>query len=335
MAEIGQRGVKRRKHEDDPILTENANRFTMFPIQDRDIWAMYKKAEASSWTAQEVDLERDVAHWEKLGDEEQHFIKHVLAFFAASDGLVIENLVLNVMKAVQLPEARAFYGFQTHIENVHSEMYSLLIDTYIKDESEKAQLFRAIDTIPTIKKKSDWALKWVHNYRKFGTLLVAFACVEGIMFSSSFAAIFWLKTKRIMPGLCFSNELIARDEGLHTDFAVLMFNKLKSHNRPQRKLITTIVKEATDLEKEFATEALPVRLLGMNASAMCQYIEFVADRLLLELGCDKVYNVTNPFKFMDMISMDGKTNFFERRVSEYQKAGVIEGEVRFALNVEF
>jgi ribonucleotide reductase beta subunit family protein with ferritin-like domain len=313
--------AKRPRPEPDPLLEENPNRFTMFPIQDADIWAMYKKAEACSWTAQEIDLERDRADWEKLGEDERHFIKHVLAFFAASDGIVIENLVSNVAQAVQLPEARAFYGFQTHIENVHSEMYSLLIDTYIRDEEEKARLFRAIETVPTIKKKADWALKWIQNHRKFGTLLVAFACVEGIMFSSSFAAIFWLRTKRVMPGLCLSNEFIARDEGLHTDFAVLLFTKLKGHNRPSLKYVTAIVKEAVALEKEFATEALPVRLLGMNAGVMGTYIEFVGDRLLSQLGCPKVWNVQNPLKFMDMISMDGKTNFFERRVSEYRKAG--------------
>ena len=328
---------QRRARQYDPILTANPHRFTMFPIKHSDIWAMYKKAEASTWTVQEIDLAQDIEDWQKLNADEHHFIKHVLAFFAASDGVVIENLIMNVMTDVQVPEARAFYGFQTHIENVHSEMYSLLIDTFVKSTAEKTRLFTAIDTIPMIEKKALWCQKWIKDGAcNFGAKLAAFACVEGIMFSSSFAAIFWLKTKGLMPGLCLSNEFIARDEGLHTDFAVLIFHKLHPANRPDSGAVTAIVKEATELEKQFAVEALPVRLMGLNAGVMSQYIEFVADRLLNQLGCATVYGAKNPLKFMDMISIDGKTNFFERGVSEYQKTSNGDGvKNSFVLNEDF
>ena len=313
----------------DPIIDETPGRFSMFPISDTEIWSAFKASEAAVWTAQEIDFSQDTADWKKMTPDQRHFIKHVLAFFASSDGVVIENLMLNVMSTVKLPEARAFYGFQTHIENVHSETYSLLIETYVQNHEEKIKLFHAIDTIPTVKKKAEWALKWAAD--KFGTRLVAFACVEGIMFSSSFAAIFWLRTKNMLPGLCHANELIARDEGIHSDFAVLLYGKLKEHNRPSHEVVKRLVAEAVKLEKEFATEALPVRLMGINAKAMCTYIEFVADRLLTQLGCGALYAAKNPFPFMEAISIDGKTNFFERRVSEYQR--VAPGE--FQLDADF
>jgi len=321
----------------EPILTENPNRFVLFPIEHDDIWAMYKKAEASFWTAEEIDLSPDLYDWEnKLNDDERHFIKHVLAFFAASDGIVNENLAENFLSNVQYTEAKFFYGFQLTIENIHSETYSLLIDTYIKDKKEKDRLFHAIDTLDCVKKKAKWALKWIEK-GTFAQRLVAFAAVEGIFFSGSFCSIFWLKKRGLMPGLSFSNELISRDEGLHCDFACLLYNK-HLVNKLSKEEVTEIITDAVEIEKEFVTDALPVRLIGMNAELMQQYIEFVADRLLAELGCSKVYNVTNPFDFMDMINLQGKTNFFEKRVGEYQKAGVLGGNKdnqSFTLDADF
>jgi len=305
----------------EPILQENKDRFVLFPIKHNDIWEMYKKAEASFWTAEEIDLSSDQTDWTaKLNDDERHFIKHVLAFFAASDGIVNENLAVNFMNEVQYPEARCFYGYQIMIENIHSETYSLLIDTYIKDPQEKDKLFHAIETIPAVKHKAEWALKWIGN-GGFAERLIAFAAVEGIFFSGSFCSIFWLKKRGLMPGLTFSNELISRDEGLHCDFACLLYSQLV--NQLPKEKVSQIITDAVSIEKEFVTESLPVRLIGMNADMMCQYIEFVADRLLLALGCSKVYNATNPFDFMELISLQGKTNFFEKRVAEYQKSGVM------------
>ncbi|HEY6161834.1 MAG TPA: ribonucleoside-diphosphate reductase small subunit [Bacteroidia bacterium] len=304
----------------EPILQENKDRFVLFPIKHREIWEMYKKAEASFWTAEEIDLSPDLADWSnKLNEDEKHFIKHVLAFFAASDGIVNENLAINFMNEVQYPEARCFYGFQIMIENIHSETYSLLIDTYIKDPNEKHKLFHAIETVPCVQKKAEWALRWISN-GGFAERLIAFAAVEGIFFSGSFCSIFWLKKRGLMPGLSFSNELISRDEGLHCDFACLLYKNLA--NKLSEEKVKQIITNAVEIEKEFVTDALPVRLIGMNADMMRQYIEFVADRLLVALGCGKVYNATNPFDFMELISLQGKTNFFEKRVAEYQKAGV-------------
>lgn len=305
----------------EPILVENKDRFVLFPIKHNAIWEMYKKAEASFWTAEEIDLAQDLQDWDtKLSDDERHFIKHVLAFFAASDGIVNENLAINFLNEVQYPEARCFYGFQIMIENIHSETYSLLIDTYIKDPVEKDKLLHAVDTVPCVGKKADWALKWISN-GTFAERLIAFAAVEGIFFSGSFCSIFWLKKRGLMPGLSFSNELISRDEGLHCDFACLLYNQLT--NKLSVEKVTDIITNAVTIEKEFVVDAIPVRLIGMNADLMCQYIEFVADRLLQSLGCPKFYNATNPFPFMEMISLQGKTNFFEKRVAEYQKAGVM------------
>lgn len=306
----------------EPILEPNEGRFVLFPIQHNDIWSFYKRAEASFWTAEEIDLSADIIDWEnKLNENEKHFIKHILAFFAASDGIVNENLAENFLSEVQFTEAKFFYGFQVAIENIHSETYSLLIDTYIKDSAEKKYLFNAIDTLSCVRKKADWALKWIEQ-GSFAQRLVAFAAVEGIFFSGSFCAIFWLKKRGLMPGLGFSNELISRDEGLHCDFACLLYN---SHvvNKLSSAEIREIILDAVEIEKEFILEALPVKLIGMNSDLMSQYIEFVADRLLVELGNPKVFNVSNPFDFMDMLSIQGKSNFFEKRVSEYQKAGVL------------
>jgi ribonucleoside-diphosphate reductase subunit M2 len=297
---------------------------------------MYKKAEASFWTVEEVDLSKDIEDWQKLNEHERHFISHVLAFFAASDGIVNENLVERFSQEVQCAEARCFYGFQIAIENIHSEMYSLLIDTYVKDPQQRNHLFSAIETIPCVTKKAQWAQKWIADATStFATRLIAFAAVEGIFFSGSFAAIFWLKKRGIMPGLTFSNELISRDEGLHCDFACLLFKHLQHHPSPEQ--IAAIIKEAVDIETEFLTDALPVRLIGMNADLMKIYIEFVADRLLVALGVPKIYHVTNPFDFMDLISLQGKTNFFEKRVGEYAKAGIMntKEEQQFALDVDF
>lgn len=308
----------------EPLLTENPNRFVIFPIKHNDIWSFYKKAEASFWTAEEIDLASDLVDWhEKLNDDERHFIKHVLAFFAASDGIVNENLAENFVSDVQYPEAKFFYGFQIMMENIHSETYSLLIDTYIRDTQEKAGLFNAIDTIDCVKKKAEWALRWISN-GSFTERLIAFAAVEGIFFSGSFCSIFWLKKRGLMKGLSFSNELISRDEGLHCDFACLLYNNHIKNKLPKER-IREIIESAVAIEKEFVTEALPVRLIGMNADLMAQYIEFVADRLLAELGNPKIYNATNPFDFMELISLQGKSNFFEGRVAEYQKAGVMQG----------
>ncbi|KAF2027470.1 hypothetical protein EK21DRAFT_91511 [Setomelanomma holmii] len=307
----------------EPLLQENPGRFVLFPIKYHDVWQMYKKAEASFWTAEEIDLSKDLHDWNKrLNDDERFFISHVLAFFAASDGIVNENLVERFSGEVQIPEARCFYGFQIMMENVHSETYSLLIDTYISEPKQRTYLFNAIENIPCIRKKADWALKWISDKNStFANRLVAFAAVEGIFFSGSFASIFWLKKRGLMPGLTFSNELISRDEGMHTDFACLLFSLL--NNRPSKDAVQAIITEAVEIEKEFLTDALPCALLGMNAGLMCQYIEFVADRLLLSLGNSKYYNATNPFDFMENISLAGKTNFFEKRVGDYQKAGVM------------
>ena len=306
--------------QNEPILQESKDRFVLFPIQHNDIWEMYKKQEASIWTAEEIDLGPDKLDWPNLTKDEQHFIKHVLAFFAASDGIVNENLAENFLSEVQYTEAKFFYGFQVMMENIHSETYSLLIDTLVDDPSERDYLFNAIETIPCVKTKADWALRWIDN-GSFQERLIAFAAVEGIFFSGSFCSIFWLKKRGLMPGLAFSNELISRDEGLHCDFACLLYNNHIQNKLPKSTIIQ-IITDAVAIEKEFVTDALPVRLIGMNADMMCQYIEFVADRLLLELGCEKVYFSDNPFNFMELISLQGKTNFFEKRVGDYQKAGV-------------
>jgi len=308
----------------EPILRPNKDRFVIFPIQHNDIWDWYKKQEASFWTAEEIDLEQDVIDWEnKLNDDERYFIKHILAFFAASDGIVNENLAENFVSEVQYTEAKFFYGFQLMMENIHSEVYSLLIDTYIKNDNEKNELFKAIEIFPAIKKKADWALRWVDS-DSFAERLIAFSAVEGIFFSGSFCSIFWMKKRGLLPGLTFSNELINRDEGLHSDFAVYLHQHHMINKVPKAR-ITEILVDALNIEREFITESLPVSLIGMNSSLMTQYLEFVTDRLLMEYGCEKVYNATNPFDFMEMISLEGKTNFFEKRVSEYQKAGVKSG----------
>jgi ribonucleoside-diphosphate reductase beta chain len=309
-------------NNNEPLLTENPNRFVIFPIQHDDIWQFYKKTEASFWTAEEIDLHQDISDWEnKLTENEKHFIKHVLAFFAASDGIVNENLAENMVNEVQYTEAKFFYGFQIMMENIHSETYSLLIDTYIKDNEEKNYLFNAIDHLDCVKKKADWALRWIDN-GSFAERLIAFAAVEGIFFSGSFCSIFWLKKRGLMPGLTFSNELISRDEGMHCDFACLLYN---NHivNKMDKSVLEKIITDAVEIEKEFVSDAIPVNLIGMNADLMCEYIEFVADRLLSSLGNDKVYGTDNPFPWMELISLQGKTNFFEKRVGDYQKSGVM------------
>ena len=302
------------------LLKENKDRFVILPINYPKIWEHYKRHEASFWTAEEIDLTGDTKDWNNLNDGERHFISHILAFFAASDGIVNENLAVNFMREVQLPEARCFYGFQIMMENIHSETYALLIDTYIKDNVEKDKLFHGIDTIPAVKRKAEWALRWIEN-GNFAQRLVAFAAVEGIFFSGSFCSIFWMKKRGLMPGLTFSNELISRDEGLHCEFACLMYSMLE--NKMTEAEVQKIILEAVEIEKEFVSESLPVDLIGMNAKLMQQYIEFVADRWLNKLGYSKVYNTSNPFDFMEMISLQGKTNFFEKRVGDYQKAGVM------------
>ena len=321
----------------EPILTDNPNRFVLFPIEHDDIWNFYKKSEASFWTAEEIDLEPDLVDWNnKLNDDERFFVKHVLAFFAASDGIVNENLAENFVAEVQYTEAKFFYGFQIMMENIHSETYSLLIDTYIKDKEEKNKLFNAIETLDCVKRKANWALNWIDN-GSFAERLVAFAAVEGIFFSGSFCSIFWLKKRGLMPRLSFSNELISRDEGMHCDFACLLYTR-HLVNRLPKATVEEIITEAVNIEKEFVTDALPVKLIGMNADLMTQYIEFVADRLLVELGNEKIYNVSNPFDFMEMISLQGKTNFFEKRVSEYQKAGILSGkkeDTSFSMDEDF
>ena len=326
------------QHEDEPILTPTNKRFVLFPIQYARIWEMYKKAQASFWTAEEIDLAQDMTDWLKLTENEQHFVSHVLAFFAASDGIVNENLADKFAVEVQLPEARSFYGFQIAMENIHSETYSLLIDTFIRDPAEQARLLNAIDTIPCIKKKADWALKWITSSKRFAERLVAFAVVEGIFFSGAFCSIFWLKKRGLMPGLTFSNELISRDEGMHCDFACLLYSMLE--NKLSDEEVHSIVKDAVDHEKEFICEALSVNLIGMNAKMMGEYIEFVADRLVVELGAEKIFGTPNPFDWMELISLQGKTNFFEKRVGDYQKAGVMasltkDGNHVFDLDTDF
>ena len=313
------------------LLKENKDRFVILPINHPRVWEMYKKHEASFWTAEEIDLSGDAQYWTKLNDGERHFISHVLAFFAASDGIVNENLAVNFMSEVQLPEARCFYGFQIMMENIHSETYALLIDTYIKDPQEKYRLFHAIETVPAVRKKAEWALRWIQN-GSFAERLVAFAAVEGIFFSGSFCSIFWMKKRGLMPGLTFSNELISRDEGLHCEFACLLYSMLE--NKLSNEQVTAIISDAVVIEKEFITEALPVDLIGMNAKLMQQYIEFVADRWLGELGVPKLFNSTNPFDFMEMISLQGKTNFFEKRVGDYQKSGVMSGKESQTFSLE-
>lgn len=312
--------MEQQQQEVEPLLRENPNRFVLFPIKFHRIWEMYKKAEASFWTAEEVDLGGDMTDWEqKLTDNERYFISHILAFFAASDGIVNENVVSNFAEEVQIPEARCFYGFQCAIENIHSEVYSLLIDVYVKKQEEKMFLFNAIHTMPCVKRKADWALKWCNrNHATFVERLFAFACVEGIFFSGSFCAIFWLKKRGLMPGLCFSNELISRDEGLHCDFACLLYNECIVNKLPTKRL-HEILDDAVSIECEFISQALPVELIGMNSQTMCQYIKFCADRLLTCIGCPKLYNETNPYDWMVLISVDGKTNIFERRVGDYAK----------------
>ena len=317
------------------LLQENKDRFVILPINYPKIWEKYKQHEASFWTAEEIDLSADLKDWENLNDGERHFISHVLAFFAASDGIVNENLAVNFMSEVQLPEARCFYGFQIMMENIHSETYALLIDTYIKDPAEKHKLFHAIDTVPAVGKKAEWALRWI-DQGSFAERLVAFAAVEGIFFSGSFCSIFWLKKRGLMPGLTFSNELISRDEGLHCEFACLLYSMLE--NKLSEEQVHTIIADAVSIEKDFVTNALPVDLIGMNARLMQQYIEFVADRWLQELGYAKIYGASNPFDFMEMISLEGKTNFFEKRVGDYQKAGVMttgKSSQEFSLDEDF
>ncbi|KAJ0989302.1 hypothetical protein J5N97_007658 [Dioscorea zingiberensis] len=306
---------------DEPLLAPNPDRFCMFPLTYPQIWEMYKKAQASFWTPEEVDLSQDLRHWNSLTADERHFITHVLAFFAASDGIVLENLAARFMKEVQVAEARAFYGFQIAMENIHSEMYSLLLETYVKDADEKSHLFRAIDTIPCVSRKANWALRWIDGSESFAERLVAFACVEGIFFSGSFCAIFWFRKQGLMPGLSFSNELISRDEGLHCDFACLLYELLV--NKLSEEKVKGIVADAVEIEREFVCDALRCALVGMNDALMSQYIKFVADRLLGALGYSKLYGVTNPFDWMELISFRGKTNFFERRVGEYQKASLM------------
>ncbi|XP_077218968.1 ribonucleotide reductase 2A [Tasmannia lanceolata] len=319
--------------EEEPILMEKSQRFCMFPIRYNQLWEMYKKAEASFWTAEEVDLSQDVQQWGALLDSEKHFISHVLAFFATSDGIVLENLAARFLKDVQIPEARAFYGFQIAMENIHSEMYSLLLETFIKDTKEKHRLFNAIDNIPCVARKAKWALDWIQSSTSFAERLVAFSCVEGIFFSGSFCAIFWLKKRGLMPGLTFSNELISRDEGLHCDFACLLYSLLRKPLNSQR--VNEIVHDAVEIETEFVCDALPCALIGMNSNLMSQYIKFVADRLLVSLGCERKYNVENPFDWMEFISLQGKANFFERRVGDYQKASVMSSLQDGAQNYVF
>jgi ribonucleotide reductase beta subunit family protein with ferritin-like domain len=322
------------------LLDKSNDRFVLFPIKYDDIWEMYKKAMASFWTAEEIDLYQDLDDWNnKLNDDERHYIKHILAFFSASDGIVNENLCLRFYNDVQIPEARSFYGFQIAMENIHSETYGLLIDTYIKDPKEKDYLFHAIDNIPCIKKKADWAMKWVNGQEDFALRLLAFAAIEGIFFSGSFCSIFWLKKRGLMPGLTFSNELISRDEGLHTDFACLLYRYIQ--DKPSQDKVIALIREAVEFEQEFITEALPVSLIGMNSDLMAEYVEFVADRLLGEIGMEPIYGSKNPFDWMELISLQGKTNFFEKRVSEYQKAGVMNSvgntgnEFDFSMDSDF
>jgi ribonucleoside-diphosphate reductase subunit M2 len=333
----------RELEQEEPLLRPNPRRWVMFPLQNQEIWEMYKKHEASFWTAEEVDLSQDNKDWDRLTDPERHFVKHVLAFFAASDGIVLENLASRFSTEVQLPEARAFYGFQMAMENIHSETYSLLIEQYLRDPREKDLVFDAIHTMPAVKAKAEWAVKWMNHENSFAERIVAFAAVEGVLFSGSFCAIYWLKKRGLMPGLTFSNELISRDEGLHAEFACLLYSLLE-HKLPE-DVAHGIIREAVDVERHFICEALSCDLIGMNNELMTKYIEFVADRLLSALGHSKLFGSTNPFDWMELISLQGKTNFFEKRVGEYQKAGVMSSatpggsgqeEARgFALDVDF
>lgn len=317
--------------KNEPILTENLDKYTMFPIEYADIWEMYKKQVSLFWTVDEIDLSKDAKDWNtNLTDNERYFISHILAFFAASDGIVLENLAVRFLDEVQISEARAFYGFQIAMENIHSETYSLLIDSYISDEREKVKLFKSIENYPCIKSKAEWAIEYIKSNDSFATRLLAFCIVEGIFFSGAFCSIFWLKKRGLLPGLCFSNELISRDEALHTEFAVLLYSKLK--NKLSEEIVYKIFDEAVDIEKDFITEALPCRLIGMNSELMCQYIEFVADRLLIQLGYEKLYNTANPFSFMEMISLEGKGNFFERRISDYALADKEKTDTDFDLD---
>ncbi len=328
--------VAARKKKMEPLLTPNPNRFVIFPIANQKVWEMYKKAEGSFWTAEELDLSKDRKDWDALNANERHFISHVLAFFAASDGIVNENLAMNFMKEVQWPEARCFYGFQIAMENVHSEVYSLLIDTYIKDTAEKAKLLNAIETVPCVKKKAEWAIHWMESEEAdFASRLMAFAAVEGIFFSGAFCAIFWMKERGLMPGLTTSNEFISRDEGLHTEFACLLYSYL--NNKLSKTKAHKMIREAVKCEKEFIIDALPCNLIGMNAKMMSQYLEYVADRLLVQLGYPKIWNATNPFPFMERIALEGKDNFFEKRVSNYSKAGVGKSaeDMSFATDADF
>jgi len=318
----------------EPLLKPDDNRFVMFPIQHNDIWEMYKKQVDCFWRAEEIDLSKDLNDWKTMTNDEQHFVKMILAFFAASDGLVLENLASRFMSDVQLSEARAFYGFQIAMENIHSQTYSLLIDTYIRDEEEKHKLFNAIENFPCIKKKADWAKKWISDNRSsFAARLVAFAAIEGCFFSAAFSSIYWIKKRGLMPGLTFSNELISRDEALHTEFAVLLYSKLQ--RKLPKKRIYEIIQEAVEIEKEFITDAIPCRMIGMNTKLMTQYIEFVADRLCLQLGYDKIYNSQNPFDFMELISIESKVNFFERTNSEYALANKTVDKDIFDFNADF
>jgi ribonucleoside-diphosphate reductase subunit M2 len=322
------------KNITEPLLAPDDNRFVMFPIRYDDIWEMYKKQVDCFWRPEEIDLTKDLAHWDGLSSDERYYISMILAFFAASDGIVLENLAQRFMSDVQVSEARAFYGFQIAMENIHSESYSILIETYIKDSLEKEKLFKAIEHFPCIKKKSDWAQKWIHDNRSsFATRLVAFACVEGIFFSGAFCSIFWLKKRGLMPGLTFSNELISRDEALHCEFAVLLYNKLVKKVNKQK--IYELIKEAVEIESEFICEALPCRLIGMNSQMMTQYIQFVADRLCVQLGYDKIYNVTNSCDFMETISLESKCNFFEKRVGEYALANKSNSDIAFEFTDDF
>lgn len=322
------------RNQQEPLLAPDDNRFVMFPIKYNDIWEMYKKQIDCFWRAEEIDLSKDLTNWDTLEPNEKYYISMILAFFAASDGIVLENLALRFINDVQISEARAFYGFQIAMENIHSQTYSMLIDTYIKNDEEKMRLFNALEHFPCIKRKGDWAQKWIKDNRSsFATRLVAFACVEGIFFSGAFCSIFWLKKRGLMPGLTFSNELISRDEALHCEFAVLLYNKLVK--KIDRSRINEIIKEAVEIETQFITEALPCRLIGMNAELMTQYIQFVADRLAVQLGYKKIYNVTNPFDFMDLISLESKTSFFEKRNDAYALANKEGKDEAFNFNEDF
>jgi len=334
--EIKELKNENKKENDELLLSEEEQRYVIFPIKYDKVWEMYKKAEANFWTAEELDLSKDNKDFnQKMNDNERYFIENILAFFAASDGIVNENLGERFYNEVQIQEAKFFYGFQIAVENIHSETYSLLIDTYVKDKDKKHKLLNAIDTIPSVKKKAEWAMKWINDKSStFGTRVIAFAAVEGIFFSGSFCSIFWLKQRGLMPGLCHSNELISRDEGLHTEFAVLIYSMLK--NKPSQEIILEIIQEAVELEKEFITESLPCNLIGMNMVLMKQYIEFIADRLLLMLGLDKIYHQENPFDWMELIAVQGKTNFFEKRVGEY--ANIAKSDQKdnvFSLEADF